>query len=166
MPGLSSIAKPILMVTMALSTVIGLAAPGCLGRSDVDDLDLTADGAVGTTGFGGRSTGGTSGASGGKAGSSGKGGASGKGGTAGKGGASGKGGVAGGGGSAGVGGVAGKGGSAGKGGTGGGPSCGPNCQGCCDAAGMCRPGKAINACGGGGVDCVDCSALGVNGVGG
>ncbi len=40
-------------------------------------------------------------------------------------------------------------------------ACNPdNCDGCCDAADRCHPGRAINACGQFGKVCSDCSALG------
>lgn len=70
------------------------------------------------------------------------------------------GGAAGSGGSSGTGGgLGGTGG--GLGGTGGGASrCLDSCAGCCDLAGVCRPGGDIFACGVGGVDCLDCGALG------
>ena len=42
---------------------------------------------------------------------------------------------------------------------GGSPGCGP-CAGCCDATGVCRSGSDSNACGLGGVECLNCGALG------
>jgi hypothetical protein len=163
------------------SVTLGLIAPGCLGRSGLDDPDApaTADGGPvgGAAGLGGRGgRGGTSGRGGsvGTGGSSGRGGSDGAAGTSGaggggtagtlgRGGTSGRGGTAGTGGTAGRGGTAGTSGTAGTAGTGGQAGCGSqSCMGCCDRADTCLSGSEINACGTRGVDCSDCSSLGFN----
>ncbi|MCB9577865.1 MAG: hypothetical protein H6717_12660 [Polyangiaceae bacterium] len=118
----------------ALALVLALLALGC-GRSvvdDVDAIDAGPDGGAAAGGVGGSAGTGASGGAGTGA----------SGGTGGVGGATG--------GSGGVGGI---------GGFGGGPNCGP-CDGCCDAAGICRPGKDSNACGKGGTVCFDCGSIG------
>lgn len=126
--------------TRATIALAAVAVAIACGRTESDDLGLGPDGGGGTaasagTGGGvGGATGGIGGATGGVGGSTG-----------------------------GVGGATG--GSAGVGGTGGKPGCGP-CDGCCDAAGQCRPGLAINACGLGGVECLDCGKLGFDCAGG
>jgi hypothetical protein len=132
----------ILGLAAALGLALGLAA-GC-GRSVLEDDDLvTPDGGVG--GSGGNGAFGGSGGAGAFGGSGGVGGVGGVGG-------------------GGVGGSGG-GGTGGVGGFGGSPGCGP-CAGCCDAAGTCRPGDDINACGLSGVPCIDCGAIGFDCIAG
>lgn len=115
---------------LGLAGAATLIATGC-GRSEFDDdLGGAPDAAAGSAGVAG--VGGGVGGSG----------------TGGFGGSSG-----------GAGGAGATGGSAGTGGVGGAPGCGP-CAGCCDAAGVCRPGDDVNACGLGGVVCIDCGAIG------
>jgi hypothetical protein len=47
------------------------------------------------------------------------------------------------------------------------PVCGPaTCAGCCDGRGLCRFGTESDACGAGGGECADCSALGLGCAGG
>jgi hypothetical protein len=40
------------------------------------------------------------------------------------------------------------------------PGCGPGCQGCCDATGVCEPGTLPYACGAHGLGCQNCQAIG------
>jgi hypothetical protein len=152
--------------------VVIVAATGCLGRTPLDEYQpepgFGFDAGLGGSGVGGSSNGGTAGftAGGGVAG-----GFMGDGGFVGDGGFPGEGGVAAGGrvtggrpsngGDFGTGGIR-TGGRPGTGGlgTGGAFGCSATCDGCCDAAGICRPGTATNACGLNGVRCLDCGSSG------
>lgn len=140
------------LLSSSLVLALGLALlPASCGRTvlENDQGGEGPDGAAGT-GAGGTGVGGSSGFGGTGLGGGGAGG--GFGGTAGVGASGGVGGDGGMGGGVG-------GGFGGFGGFGGSPGCGP-CDGCCDAAGVCRKGDETNACGKTGVACFDCGQVG------
>lgn len=178
-----SVSRRVLTALIASSALVVIGAPGCLGRSELDDEGAagTSSGATGGAGgrggFGGVGVGGVGGEAGfggiggsggvgglgvgGVGGSAGVGASGGVGGSAGVGAVGGVGASGGIGGAAGVAGQGGTAGSSGSAGTGGSPGCGPqNCKGCCDATGVCRTGNETNACGTAGVKCLPCGDLG------
>lgn len=118
-----------------VASVFALLVPAC-GRSALDDELIFVDGSAGNGGsaVGGGGFGGSFGGFGGS-------------------------GAFGGSVTGGVGGTS-VGGSSGFGGVAGQPGCPGPCDGCCDAAGQCYTGDDVNACGKGGVQCLDCGEIG------